>query len=419
MFLRVLEYLVSLMRTRTRLLVAFMAVYTVLAVATGVAMIVIMEVSLRHSAEARVTRVLEDGGFSLSPVVLERMRTLTGYGLELMQGVAEKPDDWLIVQVGDERLAVNYRTAEHRSVIAAVIAGIGIACVVGMGIFAVMAWWLARQFAGPVEALAHSARVIGAGDWSRAVPAVGSGEMGRLALDLEHMRKRLSDLANQSRQAERLATLGLFTATIAHEVRNPLTAVRLTVQLLRRRHGDDPSIAMIEEELERLDLIVDELLAFSKGITVTLEPTPLRDVADHVLHLLRRQAQHADVALAVEGYAVVQADPARMRQLLLNLALNAIQAQHGGDGQVMIRITADSLAVIDKGPGISTEVLPHMFEPFASDRAQGTGLGLHLAKAIAEAHGATLQYERCDGLSSFIVRGLVPVATSATVRDQT
>lgn len=399
------------MRTRVRLLLAFVVVYAVLAVATGAAVVAIMEVSLRATASARVAQVLSEGGFSLSPSVLARMQTLTGYRIELSESASEVPDGWLRIDHGDAVLAVDHRTAEHRQLVRTVLGGTALALIVGVVVFAAVAWALARQFATPLERLARAARVIGDGNLDAAVPVGGSGEVRALGTDLEQMRARLRELDRQRRQAERLATLGLFTATIAHEVRNPLSAVRLTVQLLRRKIGDDPGIAIVEDELERLDLIIDELLAFSKGVTVRPETIALRPLAEHVVRLLQRQAEHAGVDLVIEGDANIHADPARLRQLLLNLILNAIQAQHGG-GHVAIQLRKDGLTVEDHGPGVDPALVATLFEPFVSGRPQGTGLGLHLAQAIAVAHGGRLRYERTEGVTRVHLEGLAgPNAT--------
>jgi signal transduction histidine kinase len=112
--------------------------------------------------------------------------------------------------------------------------------------------------------------------------------------------------------------------------------------------------------------------------------------------------------VAVEGQGTVSADPARMRQLAMNLLLNAIQAQHGG-GAVRIIVAPDGFAVEDEGPGVAPERVPQLFEAFASGRPEGTGLGLHLARAIAEAHGATLRYEpRQPRGARFVLGGLAP-----------
>ncbi|MCK6490606.1 MAG: HAMP domain-containing histidine kinase, partial [Planctomycetes bacterium] len=242
---------------------------------------------------------------------------------------------------------------------------------------------------------------------------VGDGEVGALARELEAMRARLVELDRRHRQDERLATLGLFTATIAHEVRNPLSAVRLTVQLAARAPGADARLAPLTDELDRLDLTVDELLGFARGMNVERQPCDLAVVAADVLRLLRRQADHAGIALALvpapASAAPVQADPRRLRQLLLNLLLNALQARRDGRAasRVAVELAADGFAVADDGPGVDPALVPRLFDAFTSDRVGGTGLGLNLARAIAEAHGATLAYEPGNPGARFVLRGLV------------
>jgi signal transduction histidine kinase len=128
----------------------------------------------------------------------------------------------------------------------------------------------------------------------------------------------------------------------------------------------------------------------------------LRAVADDVVRLLARQAAHAGVTLAAQGAGRGLVDARRLRQLLLNLALNAIQACSGGRGtQVVVRISEGAMAIEDDGPGVPATVLPRLFAPFASDRPEGTGLGLHLAKAIADAHGARLEHARQGATTAF------------------
>jgi signal transduction histidine kinase len=368
-----------------------------------------IETTQRQQAEANadaVGRLVLQ--YRLTDEVLAKMAELSGYDLRLLPtGTPPAPDS---VQVpasdGLHVVEISYRAQQARASRAVILATV-ILVVTGVVAFGLVALWLAGQFARPLEALAQAARTIGAGDLERPVSPTGTGEAAALAADLEQMRQRLVDLDRQHRQAERLAAIGTFTATIAHEVRNPLTAVRLTVQMLAKAKGDDPSLRLITEELERLDLTVDQLLAYSKGMTVTPRACALRPIAEDVVRLLRRQADHAGVALSVEGEASVQADPDRLRQLLLNLVLNAIQAQHGG-GAVAIALSPGGLSVADQGPGVDPALVPQLFDAFASRRPGGTGLGLHLAWTIAQAHGAELVYEQRERGARFVLRGLKP-----------
>lgn len=402
------------MRTRTRLLTGFVGAHLALSLALGLIAFRWVDASMRAQAEdsARsVGRVIAQGGFPLTDEVVAKMRALTGYQFRLLPARTEPRPGTVQVAEEGKVVEVDYRSEAYLRASRAVLVGTSLLILGGSLVFGLVALWLASRFARPVERLAGAARTIGSGDLEAAVPAVGEGEIVQLARELEQMRLRLSALDRQHRQDERLATLGTFTATIAHEVRNPLSAVRLTVQMLAKRAGDDPGVALIMEELERLDLIVDELLAFSKGMSVRRERCDLREVATSVVRLFRRQAEHAGVVVTITGDAVVDADPARLRQLLMNLLLNAIQAIQSqpareDDGHVGIGLAADGFAVSDDGPGIPPELAAKLFEPFTSGRPGGTGLGLNLARAIAEAHGATLALRAQQRGACFVLSGL-------------
>jgi signal transduction histidine kinase len=412
------------MHTRTRLLLGFVIVNLLLSVVMGIVAWTWLDQSMRAQAEesARsVGRVLAQGGFPLTDEVMAKMRELTGYQFRILPAKEFVRSGTVQVAEAGKVVEVDYQTAAYLKTSHAVLVGSMVMIVIGSLLFWIVARWLALQVARPIEQLAGSARIIGTGNWEQAVAQVGSGELKQLAMELEHMRCRLRDMDRQHRQDERLSTLGTFTATIAHEVRNPLSAVRLTIQMLARRlspDGQDPAAHIIIEELDRLDLIIDELLAFSKGMSVTTTVCSLRQVVDDTVRLFRRQAEHAGVAVVVSSTsgvsseAVVIADPARLRQLIMNVLLNAIQAVQANAvadvaGQVDIVINHDGFSINDNGPGINPEMLPTLFEPFITGKPLGTGLGLHLAKAIAEAHGAKLAVDpRVKTGACFILSGL-------------
>jgi two-component system sensor histidine kinase AtoS len=398
------------MRLRIRLIAGFVIVHLLLSVVAGLVAWTWLDASRRAAAEASarsVGSVIAGGGFSLSPRVLERMRTLTGYEFRVLTAPeAVRPGT---VQVGEGAFTVEiaYRNEAWHRESQQVVWATFLLFLGGSVVFTLVAVVVGRQIARPIEQLAASARAIGAGTWETAVPSVGTGEVAGLARDLEGMRERLLQLDQAHRQAERLATLGTFTATIAHEVRNPLSAVRLTVQLLARKHPDDQSLVLIGEEIERLDLIVDELLAYARGMAIHPEVVVLDQVAATALRLLRRQAEHAAVTVTLAGPGgKVRADPNRLRQLLINLLLNAIQAAQRGGGNVTISVLADGFSVLDDGPGVPPEQVPHLFEAFRTTRPDGTGLGLHLARSIAQAHGAELRHESRAPGACFVLSGL-------------
>ncbi len=403
------------LRTRTRLLLAFLGLYLVISVTAGWSAWRLIDRQLAQAASdsaRRVAGVLAGGGFTLNDRTLRLMQELTGFDFDLVDGPA-RDDPGVVTAVisdgvhGGRLVEVRYHTAAHARASSAVLLVSALFVVGGAVACAAVSWLLSRYLARPLEVLDRSARSIGDGRLDEPVPVVGGGEVRDLAQTFEVMRCRLQQLDAANRRAERLATLGTFTATIAHEVRNPLSAVRLTVQMLARRYPDDSGLAMITDELERLDMIVDELLAYARGITINPGPCALEDVAADVIRLLRRQAEHAGVTMSVMGAACVQADAVRLRQALLNLVLNAIQAQHGG-GAVRIKILADGFVVEDDGPGVAPELRDRLFTPFVSGQSGGTGLGLHLAHEILAAHGARLEYDDQAPGGHFVGRGLTP-----------
>lgn len=396
------------MRTRTRLLWTFLSVHLGISILAGIGASTVMHAYLRGQAEesARsVAKVLADGGFAMNKAVREKMERLTGYRFEVLVGPRAPEPGAIQAEVGDVVVQIDYRTPAYRRAQNLVWWGTVGLVVVGLTLFGLLSWRSAARIARPLERLAAAARAIGGGDLEHSVPEVGDGEVLQLARELEQMRRQL--VAHH--RDERLRTLGLFTATVAHEVRNPLSAVRLTIQMLQQRRPDERDLALIAEEMERLDLTVDELLAYSRGMSAEPRPCDGREIADGIGRLLARQAEHAGVAIEVTGEGRFRADPARLKQLLLNLVLNAIQAQHGG-GSVSIAVRNDGLSVADDGPGIEPTRVAGLFEPFDSDRAEGTGLGLHLAKAVTDAHGADLTYRpRPEGGSEFRLSGLRPL----------
>ena len=237
-----------------------------------------------------------------SPRIQEQVEELTRYEINWLQAGEPEPPGAVTVSTPDgRRIAVGFQNEAYANAQRAVLLTTVLVVLIGGLAFTVIAAYLAWRTARPVERLASAARRIGAGDWDQPVAAENVGELAGLAADLEGMRCRLRELDSSNRQAERLATLGTFTATIAHEVRNPLSAVQLTIQLMQRNQPDDQRLTMVRDELARLDLIIDELLAFSRGIDVQLEACDLAAVAADSYRMLQRQAEHADVELQVSG----------------------------------------------------------------------------------------------------------------------
>jgi two-component system, NtrC family, sensor histidine kinase HydH len=212
--------------------------------------------------------------------------------------------------------------------------------------------------------------------------------------------------ANESlRRAERLKTLGEMAAGMAHEVKNPLAAIRSSAQILAERvSGKEAQFAqIIVSEVDRLNRVVNDFLDYARPAPLKREPVLLSALLDSCLELLAPVIEQAGVAVKrayAENERQVNADPNQLRQVFLNLILNAVQAMPTS-GQVTLDVRQEDgstqVSVRDTGPGIPSDRLRHVFEPFHSTKPGGTGLGLPIAQRIVTGHEGRLRIESKPG----------------------
>ncbi len=215
-------------------------------------------------------------------------------------------------------------------------------------------------------------------------------EHARVSLDAARSRELLA-------RADRLAALGTLAASLAHEIRNPLVSVRTFIQLLPERLADEEFRTTFRDlalgEVERIVSLINDLLAFSRPAPAELEPSDLNELVGQIVRLLDAEARRHDLALASDAddaLPPVVVDVAQVKQVLMNVILNAIQAcpPHG-----RVEITTRSegrscvVAVADTGPGIAPEHVGRIFDPFFSTKDAGSGLGLFVAHQIVSQHG--------------------------------
>jgi signal transduction histidine kinase len=199
-------------------------------------------------------------------------------------------------------------------------------------------------------------------------------------------RLRLEALTLESERTRHLAHLGTLSAVIAHELRNPLAVLLGHVQLLREDLPESRSLAHVESGAQRLDTMLDSLLAFAR--TGELERRPVDP-----LELLGEAVAEAGGEVVVRGDAPTwRLDPTRMRQVLVNLVRNGAQAGPDAPVEASLRVEGNALVfeVVDHGDGIPEGMQEQIFEPFHTTRLHGTGLGLAIARSIVEKHGGTL-----------------------------
>ncbi len=217
----------------------------------------------------------------------------------------------------------------------------------------------------------------------------------------------LEHLQRQVRQADRLASIGTLASGMAHEIKNPLTALKTFTQLLPKRYNDaefrDDFSGLAGSEIARIERIVNQLLAFARPAPLMIEQVSLHDVIAGAMRLVGPQASRLQVEVRKSLRAdtdLIAADKDRLQQVLLNLLLNALQAS-GPGGWVELSTELElglvereplvRLDVRDNGSGIPADMLPHIFDPFFTTKSEGTGLGLSVSYNIIAEHKGRLE----------------------------
>jgi signal transduction histidine kinase len=268
-----------------------------------------------------------------------------------------------------------------------------------------------------------------AGHLSAVTPVTVSpdGELADVQAEVRLLVDRLQQTRQEALRAEQLAMVGQMAAGIAHEVRNPLMAIKILVQAAaeggeRALSGHD--LDVLEEEICRLERLITTLLDFARPPGPQKRPLDVGMLACQSAELVAGQAELHDVTVLCETPeepAIVEADAGQIRQVLLNLLLNALDAMpEGGELRVQVGLVAEddgggvAIDVEDTGSGLPSGLGETIFEPFVSTKETGTGLGLSVCRRIVEMHGGRITAaNRSTGGSRFQV--VLPAAVPATV----
>ena len=358
-------------------------------------------------------RVWAIGGVLLTEARAKDLARLTGAQVEILSdgathasaGSAPRPVLSRSLAIGDvASLKLSFSQADLVATRSEVLrAFLGFAGV-GLLLSLVIGFVIARRITRPVEALTDAAQKIAGGTPGVKVDErAGSGELKSLIDTFNRMTDDLKNATDQLVASERIAAWQEVARRLAHEIKNPLTPIRMSLETLlaasQRGQLDDrfknlftESARAVLEEVDRLKRIVDEFSQFARLPRPELK---LHDLAEVVQPVMNLYAAHDGIAFDVqlERGGQVNVDRDQLTQVLVNLVKNAEEAMVGRTGTIRVRVKVTNdvtLEVEDEGPGIPGELKARLFEPYVTTKPQGTGLGLAIAQRIVQEHGGRL-----------------------------
>jgi signal transduction histidine kinase len=289
--------------------------------------------------------------------------------------------------------------------------------VAGAGIFVsiLLSGWIASRVTRPVEQLAAAARQVAEGNWKAQVELKSSDELGELAEAFNRMTRELGEQKEQLVQTERVAAWRELARRLAHELKNPLFPLQITVEnLLRaRQQGSEQfeeifreSSATLLAEISNLKSIISRFSEFSKMPQPHFQPVHLNDSVRAVARLFQAQLENREKGTIEcrmeldDQLPTVPADPDLIHRAISNLVLNAMDAMPNG-GQLLVRTSHDANAayveVADTGTGLTPEECARLFTPYYTSKQHGTGLGLAIVQSVVSDHGGKISAESEPG----------------------
>src|ERR1051325_2049836 len=285
---------------------------------------------------------------------------------------------------------------------------------------------LVWRFTRPIKDLSNAAQRVAAGQFHFAVQGADrSDEMGQLVTVFNEMIAQLGrtrELEVKLHLAEQSAVVGRLASAIAHEIRNPLNYINLTLDHVRTALApEDPQkratfnrlADQLKAEVARINTRISEFLDYTRPAKLELRPVDLREAAEDALRMVEVQAAESNIKLSIETIGDVprvMADAESLRSVLTNLIINGLQAIDGEGGQLSIRLSAEEtghlaqIEITDTGAGIAPEAISQVFEPYFSTKETGTGLGLAIVKKALDDHGGSISVRSKQGSgTTFII----------------
>ena len=303
--------------------------------------------------------------------------------------------------------------------------------ILALAIAVIIGW----SFTRPIQKLASAAQRVAAGDLDFQVDADRRDEVGQLAGTFNEMiagLKSKRELEDKLNTAERQAAIGRLTQAVAHEIRNPLNVINLSIDHVATKYAPEDEkrreqltriLSSIRDEVARLKRLVSDLLNYGRPARLAVETVDVRKLVDETIALIRPQADEQSVQVTLEADASpveIRGDRERLKSCFSNIAINALQAMPSG-GHLNVRIArldgSVEVKMSDTGIGISEDALVKIFEPYFSTKQAGFGLGLAVTKTIVEEHHGSIDVRSVpNGGAEFTVT--LPASGSRTVEKK-
>lgn len=293
--------------------------------------------------------------------------------------------------------------------------------VFGIGILITM--FLSWLYTRPIHNVVNAARLVAAGDLTVDLTADRKDEIGQLTQSFNFMVQKLREeraLEEKLREVEHLSGIAQLARGVAHEIRNPLNFISLSIDHLKEKYRPvetsekekfESLITSIKHEIQRLNRLVGDFLDYGKALRLTLQEVDIGSLIDDVITLVRAKAERDDIKIHLQFGEVpkLNLDPELIKSCIFNVILNAFQAMPAGGDLAVGTKASDSTAFIiieDTGIGVSRENLPKLFDPFFSTKSTGLGLGLAMTKRVSEEHGGKVDFQSIEGKGSTVIISL-------------
>jgi len=288
------------------------------------------------------------------------------------------------------------------------------------GIGMLLTVYLSRSYVKPIENVVAVAQSVAAGNLDHELNTERKDEIGHLAQSFNHMVRKLReqrDLEEKLRKAEHLAGIGQFATSIAHEIKNPLNFISLSIDLIREKYrpADDATqknfeslIVNIKNEIQRVSRFAESFLEYGRPLELNRRMTDICRLVDDVIDLVAAKAQKEKIEIerVYETRPELLLDPEFIKTCLYNIILNAFQSMpRGGKLTVMTRQIENRfhLSIEDTGIGIPEDRLSRIFDPFFTTKSSGLGLGLALTKRVIEEHKGKVEIRSIEGRGTTII----------------